>query len=198
VGSIEVAPLVRSALDGDSEAWDELVRRFAGLVWSVARAHGLEPADAADVSQTTWLRLAENLPRLRDPERVGAWLATTAKREALRVLRRGQRQIPSGVDFGGDIECEDGHPETPVLRRERDAALTAAFRTLPAMCRTLLRVLLSDPAPSYAEVSETLDMPVGSIGPRRARCLDRLRVVVERTGDDPAADGRREPVEAVG
>ncbi len=175
-----VADAVRRAADGDATAWDELVDRFSGLVWSVARGHGLGAADAADVVQTTWLRLAESLARIRDPERVGAWLVTTARRESLRVLRRGQRSIPSGVEIGADcVSPDDSGPDARVLRLERDRAVWTAFGALPSMCRTLLRVLLADPAPSYAEVSEALDMPIGSIGPRRARCLDRLRVVLE-------------------
>lgn len=171
---------VRRAAVGEPDGWDELVDRFSGLVWSVARGHGLGPADAADVAQTTWLRLAESLPRLRDPERVGAWLVTTARRESLRVLRRGQRHIPAGVEVGDDRPCpDDVSPDARMLRRERETVLWTAFGALPSLCRTLLRVLLSDPAPSYAEVSEALDMPIGSIGPRRARCLDRLRIVLE-------------------
>ena len=85
--------LVRAAAAGDQRAWEALVGRFGGLVWSVARAHGLSRADAADVSQTAWLRLVEHLHRLRDPERVGTWLASTARHEALRILRRGRRQV---------------------------------------------------------------------------------------------------------
>lgn len=174
-----VAPLVERAARGDADAWDSLVERFSGLVWSIARGYGLDAADAADVSQTCWLRLAENLDRLRDPERVGAWLATTARRESLVVVKRGRRQVPSGVLFDDETAGDDPGVDSGLLRDERAAALSRAFRELPSLCRTLLRVLLSDPAPSYAEVSDSLDMPIGSIGPRRARCLDRLRVAVE-------------------
>jgi RNA polymerase sigma factor (sigma-70 family) len=190
----EVAPLVDRAAVGDADAWDELVARFAGLVWSIARGYGLGPADAADVSQTCWLRLAENLDRLHDRERVGSWLATTARRESLAVLKRGRRQVPSGMRFEDEVIYEPDL-DMSLLRKERAAALFDAFRDLPALCRTLLRVLLSDPAPSYAEVSENLDMPVGSIGPRRARCLERLRVTVEqRTSSSTKARIRSLPV----
>ena len=177
--ALAIAPLVDRAAVGDEEAWHELVARFAGLVWSIAQGYGLGPADAADVSQTCWLRLAENLDRLNDKERVGAWLATTARRESLAVLKRGRRQVPSGMRFD-DEPSYDPEFDVSIVRKERAAVLFDAFRDLPALCRTLLRVLLSDPAPSYAEVSEHLDMPVGSIGPRRARCLERLRVTVEQ------------------
>jgi RNA polymerase sigma factor (sigma-70 family) len=189
-----VAPLVDRAAVGDADAWDELVERFAGLVWSIARGYGLGPADAADVSQTCWLRLAENLDRIHDRERVGSWLATTARRESLAVLKRGRRQVPSGMRFEDEVTYEPDL-DVSLLRKERAAVLYDAFRELPALCRTLLRVLLSEPAPSYAEVSEHLDMPVGSIGPRRARCLERLRVTVEqRTSSVAKARSRSLPV----
>ena len=178
-----VAPLVDRAAGGDQEAWDDLVARFAGLVWSIALGYGLSGPDAADVSQTCWLRLAENLSRIQDRERVGAWLATTARRESLAVLKRCRRQVPIGVRFDEEAAI-DTDLDSSLLRQERSAAVFAAFRALPAACRTLLRVLLADPAPSYAEVSASLEMPIGSIGPRRARCLERLRVHVEEQTSD--------------
>src|SRR3954447_6349402 len=112
----EVAELVAAAAEGDQVAWNGLVDRFNGLVWSVARAHRLGAADASDVVQTTWLRLVENLGRLQDPERVGAWLATTARRECLRTLRQSARQVPT-----------EELPETPVSA-QLDAALLADER----------------------------------------------------------------------
>lgn len=177
--------LVSRAADGDGAAWDQLVEDLSGLLWAVARGNGLGPTDAADVVQTTWLRLAENLHRLREPERVSAWLVTTARRESLRVVRGTQRDVPVGMDVGhGAGHSAGGDPEEPVLRAEQDARLWGAFSTLPTLCRSLLRVLMADPAPSYAEVSAALDMPMGSIGPRRARCLQRLRTVFEGPGVD--------------
>lgn len=182
--------LVGRAADGDQDAWDQLVLDLTGLLWTVARSNGLDPADAADVVQTTWLRLAENLHRLRDPERVSSWLVTTARRESFRVLRGSRRDVPFDIDVEPQRSGPVDDPEEPVLRAEQDAELWGAFRSLPTLCRSLLRVLMADPAPSYAEVSAALDMPVGSIGPRRARCLQRLRTVFE----DPASDaGRCEP-----
>ncbi len=167
--------LVRKASEGDEQAWSALVDRFAGLVWAVARGHGLAQADAADVSQTTWLRLVEQLNLIRDPERLGAWLATTARRESLRTLRRQARHV--SVDECDDWICWDGErePIDDLVIRERDAALWEAFESLPPRCKRLLRALLADPPPSYAELSDALEMPIGSIGPTRARCLDLLR-----------------------
>jgi RNA polymerase sigma factor (sigma-70 family) len=168
--------LVRAASAGDQRAWEGLIGRFGGLVWSVARAHGLSRADAADVSQTAWLRLVEHLHRVRDPERVGTWLASTARHEALRTLRRARRQLPVGDDAalegsGPPVES----PEARTLAAERSDILWRAFAALPPRCQTLLRVLMADPPPSYQQVAVAMDMPIGSIGPTRGRCLDRLR-----------------------
>jgi RNA polymerase sigma factor (sigma-70 family) len=166
--------LVRAAAAGDQSAWDELVDRFAGLVWAIARAHRLSAADAADVSQTTWLRLVEHLNRLRDPERVGAWLAATARHECLRVIRHAGRFVADGeVDL--DAIAVDPEPSTLLLANERTAALWRAIDALPERCRTLIRVLMADPPPSYEDVAAALDMPIGSIGPTRARCLEQLK-----------------------
>ena len=170
--------LVNAAAAGDAGAWGALVERFHQLVWATARGHGLSVADAMDVSQTTWLRLAEYLHRIREPERLAGWLVITTRHESLRTLRCRERQIPvdptdCSHDLEGDGEAAD--PEGRLLEEERGAALWRAFESLPQPCQLLLRTLLADPAPSYAEVSETLGLPVGSIGPKRNRCLDRLR-----------------------
>lgn len=178
---LDVEALVASAADGDETAWSALVDAYSGLVWAVARGVGLGRADAADVSQTTWLRLAEHVRSIREPASVGAWLATTARREALRTAQAAGRSVlrdpldPSGGVADADAPTVDAG----LLAEERQAALWRALRRLPMPCRSLLRLLLADPAPSYAEVSAALNMPIGSIGPTRARCLDRLRVAPE-------------------
>ncbi|HSH23736.1 MAG TPA: sigma-70 family RNA polymerase sigma factor [Acidimicrobiales bacterium] len=175
MGDQAVADDVRAAADGDDTAWCRLVERFSGLVWSVARAYGLGPADAADVSQTTWLRLAEHVHRVREPDRLGSWLATTARNESMGTLRRRARLVPAEFDFDLMEDETTSRVEANLLAEERDASLWRAFRSLPAQCQSLLRVLMADPRPSYAEVSDALGIPQGSIGPRRARCLERLR-----------------------
>jgi RNA polymerase sigma factor (sigma-70 family) len=175
---IEVAEVVERACGGETDAWDTLVERFSRLVWAVALAHGLSHADAADVSQTTWLRLAENLRRLREPASVGAWLATTARREAQRVCRGHQRVRPYDPCQRGPLDREAPPADGPVVDAEDGIELWRALHDLPLRCHTLLRMLLADPPPSYAEVSKTLDMPIGSIGPRRNRCLEQLRTRV--------------------
>lgn len=178
-----IGPLLDAAAAGDGAAWDSLVERFTGLLWSTARAHRLSPADSADVVQTTWLRLVENLGRIQDPERLGGWLATTARRECLVVLRRSRREPPVGDERLLDTVPAQRSPlDASLLADERDAALWRVFDELPDRCRRLLRVLLADPAPSYAEVSESLGIPVGSIGPTRQRCLSSLRQLAVESG----------------
>ena len=168
--------LLRAAADGDQRAWNALVSRFSGLVWSIARAHRLSASDASDVSQTAWLRLVENLGRIRDPDRVGAWLATTTRNECLRVIRRSGRQVPTDMDIDADPpDTESPMVDEGLLSGERDTALWEAFSSISERCQVLLRLLIADPPPSYEEIGAALGMPVGSIGPTRARCLDHLR-----------------------
>jgi RNA polymerase sigma factor (sigma-70 family) len=179
----DTGQLVRGAAGGDEAAWRGLVGRFSGLVWSVARAHRLANADAADVFQTTWLRLAEHIGRIEHPDRIGAWLATAARRECLQHLRSAARATPTDDMDRLDVSPAVGNPtEEAVLAAEKqreDAARAAALRRalgrLPGRCRELLRVLMASPPPSYAEVAAALGLPLGSIGPTRARCLQRLR-----------------------
>jgi RNA polymerase sigma factor (sigma-70 family) len=177
--------LVRAAADGDQAAWDAIVDRFQGLVWATARAHRLSRDDAADVAQTTWLRLVESLDRIREPERLGAWLVTTARRECLRHIRLHLRELP-GDDTDVFEAPDDDAPELALLTQERDAGLWRAFTRLSERCQTLLRLLVSQDEPSYEAISAALDMPIGAIGPTRMRCLEKLRSF---TGLDPAFQG---------
>jgi RNA polymerase sigma factor (sigma-70 family) len=170
-----VASLVAEASTGSQMAWNELVDRFASLVWAIARAHGLDQVDAGDVSQTTWLRLVENLNRIRDPEKVGSWLATTTRNECLRLLRRAGRYVPLGEDTELEADPDKPEIETHLFEAERDASLWRAFRRLGERCRLLLRLLMSDPPASYEEISAATGWPLGSIGPTRSRCLQQLR-----------------------
>jgi len=172
--------LLRRAAAGDQAAWNALVDRYTRLLWSVARAHRLGPPDAADVVQTTWLRLVEHLGQIQDPERLPGWLVTTARRECLRALRRSGREVMGAADDIA-LDMADDHAEpldAHLLTEERDIALWECFRQLPDRCQLLLRVLMASAPQSYAEVSAALGMPVGSIGPTRGRCLERLRALV--------------------
>ncbi len=166
--------LLRAAARGDERSWNVLVDRYSGLVWAIARNHRLSAADSDEVFQTTWLRLVEHAARLQDPAKVGGWLATTARHESLRMLRRSGRQIAMGDDLPEPPDHAPA-PDADLLRSERDESLWSAFARLPERDQKLLRLLTADPAPSYEEIGAALDMPVGSIGPTRARCLERLR-----------------------
>jgi RNA polymerase sigma factor (sigma-70 family) len=173
----EGADLLARLGQGDAAAWGEVVERYSSLIWAIARAHRLDASRAADVSQVTWLRLLEHVDEVRQPDRLGAWLATTARRECLRAIKLRQRDLLVGDD--GELDQGDhasgAGPGDALLDAERNAALWRAFESLRPQCQRLLRVLLADPEPSYAEVSAALGMPMGSIGPTRARCLDCLR-----------------------
>ena len=170
----DLAELVRRAARGDRGSWEILMDEFSGMVWAVARAHRLHDADAADVAQSTWLRLLEHLGRLHDPARVGAWLATTARPECLRTLRDAGRMVPFGED-APEVACSEPPPGEALLEQERDDALWRSFARLRANDQALLRLLVADPRPSYAEIAAALDIPIGSIGPTRQRALERLR-----------------------
>ena len=179
---VALADLVSRSRQGDQRAWSAIVDRFSGLVWSVARSFGLPRSEAADVTQTTWLRLAEHLDRIQNPERLAAWLVTTARREAMRQRRRLDLARPSDERA---LELRLG-PAAPADRRalieERDAALCAALAQLPERSRLLLTMLVSDPPMSYNDISEALEISVGSIGPTRARALAALRGHIEEAG----------------
>lgn len=180
VTGFDASRSLSAAVEGDQQAWDAIVAQYSGLVWAVARSFRLPSADAADVYQATWLRLVEHLKEIRDSDRLGAWLCTTAKREALALLRRGRRNVPvSDVDLLVGV-ADDTSPtvEEGLIRREEHTNLWHAFGRLSENCQRLLRVIFADPPPSYAETSAALDIPVGSIGPTRARCLTNLQSLV--------------------
>jgi RNA polymerase sigma factor (sigma-70 family) len=185
-----VADMVRRAADGDRGAWEVIVEDFSGLLWSVCRGYRLSQADAAEVVQTVWLRLLENLGRIREPEHLGGWLTTTARRESLRQLRlRGHELLTddetrfSGTSVSPGSLSPGDDPVEAALRDDRDQRLWRAFEGLPERCRRLLRLLVVL-TPPYTEVAAEMDMPVGSIGPTRARCLDRLRRLLH--AEDPS------------
>jgi RNA polymerase sigma factor (sigma-70 family) len=169
----ELTPVVRAAAGGDREAWERLVDYFSGLVTSVTRAHRLGHADGADVAQTVWLRLFEHLGDLEQPEAIGAWLTSVARNECLRVLRRAEREVPDdGVEPPHHVPGE--HDEV-LLHVERLMALRDAMHDLPERDHAMVGLLLREPRPTYAEISAALGLPLGSVGPLRQRCLDRLR-----------------------
>jgi RNA polymerase sigma factor (sigma-70 family) len=176
--SVTHGELLKRASANDQTAWDALVDRFGKVVWSIARSFGLDEATAKDVSQTVWLKLVENLDRIEDPERLPGWLATTCKREALRVSRLRARTVPT--DFEYDIEDEAPSLEAIMVEAEERSEVVAAFHLLGEGCRQLLRLMVIVPALSYAEIAEMTGKPVGSLGPTRARCLEQLGRGIKR------------------
>jgi len=170
------ADLLAALASGDAQAWRAVVGRYEGLIRAIAHSRGLRSSEAEDVVQTTWLQLLAHARGLRDADRLGAWLATTARRAASHALRLSGRQVLVADDtLFGSIPDATPAADLALLRSERDAALRQALESLPDRCRRLLGLLLTDPPPSYAKVAAELGIPVGSIGPTRARCLDCLR-----------------------
>lgn len=177
VDESSVPALAAAAADGDEAAWNELVTRYLPLVLSIARAHRLNAADAADVNQTVWLRLVEHLGDIRDPQAIPKWIGTVARNECLRVIRTDRRT--TSLDETDGFEPSPRIPEQgvdeAVLRAERHRVLREAYASLSERCRTLLALLTADPPVAYADISARMGMRVGSIGPTRIRCLDKLR-----------------------
>jgi RNA polymerase sigma factor (sigma-70 family) len=172
-----VTDLVMRARNGDQQAWDAIVERYAPLVWSICRRYRLSGADADDVGQTVWLHLVDQLDRLCDPAALAGWLATATRRECLQVRRAAQRRRASGQVPGVEDVPDEHAPiaEEELLAAERHAALREALTGLPPRCRQLMVLLLDDPPLPYAQISARLGIPVGSIGPTRTRCLAKLR-----------------------
>ncbi|MFJ3230716.1 RNA polymerase sigma factor [Streptomyces sp. NPDC086787] len=189
VDRTEVGALVQSAVEGDAAAWKALVEGLSPLVWSVVRAHRLSDADGHEVYQTVWFRFAQHLGRIREPEKAGAWLASTARHECLKVIKSLTRLVPTDDPQVLDRVSDDRTPEQSLIDSEEAAAeaerirwLWQEFEELGERCRQLLRVLMASPPPSYVEVSAALGIAVGSIGPLRQRCLRRLRARLDARG----------------
>jgi RNA polymerase sigma factor (sigma-70 family) len=179
--SAEVTVLIHRAAEGDRAAWHAIVDEYAGLVWSVVRGFRLGDAQAADAVQTTWLRLIEHVSAIRDPERLPGWLRTTARRACLETIRGAGREHPVAEHWedarpaSNRPDADDGGPESCSIRKEQQRLVRAALAALPERHQALVRLLVASPPASYEEISEQLDMPIGSIGPTRARILARLR-----------------------
>jgi RNA polymerase sigma factor (sigma-70 family) len=171
-----VVALVKRAARGDSAAWNEIVERYAPLVWGICTRFQLSNHDREDVGQNVWLLLVEQLGKLREPAALPGWLATTTHRECLRVVTAAHKseRLGTGLDDAPQF-ADNTMIDEEILMAERNAALRTALAELPPRYQQLLAMLISDPPCSYAQISATLQIPVGSIGPQRARCLERLR-----------------------
>jgi RNA polymerase sigma factor (sigma-70 family) len=185
-GGPDIAWLVRRAAEGDWSAWERLVDQYAKLIWAMTRDFKLAESDAADVAQATWLRLLEHIDRLEHPARVGSWLATTARHECLRSLAARKRMVLAHDDTAlhdvaalHGVTADEPEVDERLLAEERAETVRAALSRLPWRWQRLLELLMADPPASYAEISDELGLPVGSIGPTRGRCLARLRVLLQ-------------------
>ncbi len=172
-----VTDLVHAAVSGDQQAWGALVERYSPLLMSVLRRYRMSNDDVGDVAQTVWLRLIENLDSLREPRALPSWIITTAKNESLRVLKIGARTRPFSSTYEGDppLPADDPAVDVDLLLAERRAALLEAFAELGDRGRELLTLLVADPPVAYVEISRRLGIAIGSIGPTRARILEKLR-----------------------
>jgi len=182
-----LATLVLAAREGNQDAWDAIVDRFLPLVGAIIRRHRLSEADGDDVSQTVWLRLVEHLDALREPDALPGWIRTIVRNECLRVINARGRMQPVDPQAGAlDVESGDA-VDDDLLAAERCQLLREALAELPAARRELLLLLLADPPLAYEEISARLGIPVGSIGPTRARALDQLRRTraLRGLGSDP-------------
>ena len=184
--------LLAACLRGEAIAWEALLDRYAALIYSIPLKYHLSPGDAADVFQSVCVTLIEKLDTVRAPRGLGAWLITTTRRQVLALIRRHQRDQARWLSLSGpadppEVADPDLLPEEELLALERHRAVRAAVSQLPANCRTLIRALFADPADrlSYQQLAERLGLAMNSLGPTRARCLDRLRQLLLANGYEP-------------
>lgn len=193
-----VAPLLENAARGSETAWREIVERYSTLVFAVCCRHRISDPDAQDVAASVWLRLVANLRTINDPEALPGWLRTTTRHECLMLLRSKHRQIPTdGTLISEAIDVEF---DANLIDDERRAAARHAFAALPHRDQQLLSMLFADPPKPYKEISATLGIPIGAIGPTRARCLTRVRrtpaVAALLAADPPDSRTSRTPSHA--
>ncbi len=182
-GKLDDAELFLRCRDGERAAWVELVRRYQRLVYTVARRAGCDEADAADVFQSTFEQLWVALDRMRQPERMRAWIVTVAKREALRRRLAGRRNVALDELDEAGLEIADDAPLPPetLEQLQQMHRLENAMARLDVRCRKLLDMLFEEAPQPYERIAETMGMPIGSLGPTRARCLGKLRTLMEAT-----------------
>ena len=190
--AVAVSDLVAAAGAGDERAWEDIVERYGPLVMAVLARHRFFGADAEDVSQVVWLRLVEHLGELREPRALPKWLVTTTRNECIRLIRSRRHTEPvDRLDELRSLDPEQPEPDGEMLLAERKQALLEGFADLSERQRELLRLLMSDPPIPYAAISERLGIPVGSIGPTRARLLTKLRSSPAPAGQLESGRGTR-------
>lgn len=176
----DIADLLPRAADGDPRAWEEILHRYSTLIWATVRSFRLQDADTRDAVQTTWLRLAENAHQIRHPQRLGAWLATTARRECLRILCHiTSIPHPSQTVQEAATDPSTG-PEHIVIETETTQWLWEHIDELPPRRRAVLRALFTDNPLPYAQIATATGIPPGGIGPTRNRALQQLREKLDK------------------
>lgn len=166
--------LVPRAIDGDHAAWEAIVTRLQRVVWHAIAGFDLSAADRQDAFAATFFRLSERLATVQQPAKLPGWVATTARNEVFTLLRARRRLTPTDpADMA--LPSSPATGDDSLLDDELHRAVHRGFTSLPRRCQELLRMTTLDPPLSYAEIGEALDMPHGSIGPTRQRCLDQLR-----------------------
>lgn len=188
--------LVAGALAGHDAAWNALVERLQRVVWKAVNMMTADPDVREDAFAATWLRLAERLDTIREPEKLPGWLVTTATNEVRQIVRRrGPGEVSLSTTWGSEADRElgdrlvgdDGEHARDVVRGEERAVVRAAFAQLDPGCREIITVLvLADPPVPYDEASERLGRPIGSLGPTRGRCLEKLKRLL---GPGPSSEG---------
>ena len=177
-----VGELARRARDGERDAWEALVREFSPMVWNVARSYRLNDADAADAHAGTWVRLIDNIDRIREPDRIAGWLSRTAANESLAIIRKNSRAIVVAPDrFELSAAPESVDIDESIVAAEDISTMRRALRRLGDPCQQLLRLLYAEPKLSYEQIADVTGRPVGSIGPTRRRCLEKVRADLQST-----------------
>jgi RNA polymerase sigma factor (sigma-70 family) len=166
--------VLQAARGGDGLAWNELLARYGGHVRATVARHHLNAADSADAIQNTWLRLLEHATTIRDPEKLGGWLATTARRECLALIRRQRTERPLAT-FDNGWPSPEPTPEAVAIMSETRRHVRSATNALPDRPRALIDALYLNPCGGYADLARRTGMPIGSIGPTRLRTLRCLR-----------------------
>lgn len=179
--------LVKACLAGDSQAWEALILRYQRLIYSIPIRAGFSPVDAADIFQSVCLKLLEKLSTLRKQEKISSWLMTTATRECWRVVERRRREAGPRIydedyeqDIAGSLASEEPLADQQRITFERQQRVREAIEALPERCRSLITLLFySKEEPSYADIARQIKVPVNSVGPTRARCLQKLKRILE-------------------
>jgi RNA polymerase sigma factor (sigma-70 family) len=179
------ATIVDRAAAGDQQAWNRLVDQHGGMLRAIAAGFRLSRADAEDAMQTTWLSLIQHIGRLRSPDRVNGWLATTMRRNCMRLMQRQRWEVLGDVSEVAAID-QTSDVEGMMVRNEADTLLWRLVGRLPPRQARLVRALFADDA-SYRDITKALAMPMGAIGPSRARALRRLEQLLRQAGGAPDA-----------